>query len=131
VENQEGIRMEGFVQPEKMPQLLASIGCLVLPSSFEPWALVVHEAASAGRLILASENVGAVTHLVQPGYNGFIFNNNDVPALVGLMFRVSGMSDPELDQMSRSSHSLSRQFSPKQWSDTLLGSYYARRTKIQ
>ena len=43
---------------------LPQSGCLVLASRFEPWALVVHEAASAGRLILASENVGAVTHLV-------------------------------------------------------------------
>jgi glycosyltransferase involved in cell wall biosynthesis len=131
LENQEGIRIDGFVQPEKMPQMLASIGCLVLPSSFEPWALVVHEAASAGRPILASENVGAVTHLVQPGYNGFIFNNNDVLGLVSLMSRVSAMSDAELDQMSRASHSLSKQFSPKQWSDTLLASYYARPTKTQ
>jgi glycosyltransferase involved in cell wall biosynthesis len=131
LENQEGICMEGFVQPEKMPQVLASIGCLVLPSRFEPWALVVHEAASAGRLILASENVGAVTHLVQPGYNGCIFNSNEVSGLVSFMFRLSAMSDAELDQMSRASYSLSQQFSPKQWSDTLLGSYYARPTKIQ
>jgi glycosyltransferase involved in cell wall biosynthesis len=126
LENEEGIRVDGFVQPEKMPEILGSAGCLILPSQFEPWALVVHEAAAAGRLILASENVGAVTHLVQPGYNGFIFNNKDVAGLASLMSRVSAMTDTELDRMSKASHLLSLQFSPKQWASTLLHSYQSR-----
>jgi len=123
LENEEGVRVDGFVQPDKMPKVLGSAGCLILPSRFEPWALVVHEAAAAGRLILASENVGAVTHLVQPGYNGFIFNNNDIAGLAILMSRVSEMTDAQLDRMSRASYLLSLQFSPKQWADTLLQSY--------
>lgn len=131
LENEEGVRMEGFVQPDKIPQVLESAACLILPSKFEPWALVVHEAAAAGRLILASENVGSVTHLVQPGYNGFIFDNNDVAGLARLMSRVSLMSDRQLDQMSRSSYLLSQQFSPRQWADTLLQSYDPRALKLQ
>lgn len=131
LENEEGIRVDGFVQPDKMPEILSSAGCLILPSRFEPWALVVHEAAASGRLILASENVGSVTHLVQPGYNGFIFNNNDVAGLASLMSRVSSMTDAQLDQMSRASYLLSHQFSPKQWADTLLQSYDLTAVKLQ
>jgi glycosyltransferase involved in cell wall biosynthesis len=123
LEGGEGIRLSGFVQPDKMPEVLGSVGCLILPSKFEPWALVVHEAAAAGRLILASENVGSVTHLVQPGYNGFIFSPNDARSLARLMSHVSSMSDARLDQMSRASHLLSYQFSPKRWADILLQSY--------
>jgi glycosyltransferase involved in cell wall biosynthesis len=126
LENQEGILVMGFVQPEKMPEVLGAAGCLVLPSNFEPWALAVHEAASAGRLILASENVGAVTHLVQPGYNGFIFDDRDIDNLATLMSRVSAMSDAQLDEMSSASYQLSRQFSPRQWTDILLQSYESR-----
>lgn len=122
LENLEGIRVMGFIQPDEMPRVLSSVGCLILPSSFEPWSLVVHEAASAGRLILASENVGAVTHLVQPAYNGFIFNDKDIDGLAALMLRVSAMTDSQLDQMSRASHQLSEQFSPRQWADILLQS---------
>ena len=103
-----------------MPEAIGAAGCLILPSSFEPWSLAVHEAASAGRLILASEDVGAVPHLVQPGYNGFIFENTDVVGLAGLMLRVSSMSDGQLDGMSRASHLLSHQFSPERWADSLL-----------
>ena len=130
LENQEGIHVRGFVQPEEMPDVFKAAGCLILPSSFEPWALVVHEAASAGKLILASENVGAVTHLVQPGYNGFIFNDRDVAGLAGLMTRISAMSDAQLDDMSCASHQLSKQFSPKQWADTLLRSFESRATMV-
>ena len=131
LENEEGIQVEGFVQPEKMPEILGSAGCLILPSKFEPWALVIHEAASAGRVILASEDVGAVTHLVQPGYNGFIFGHNDISGLAGLMSRVSSMSNDRLDEMSRASHSLSYQFSPKRWADCLLETYDPPREQSQ
>ena len=123
LENQEGIRVMGFVQPDEMPRVLSTVGALILPSSFEPWALVVHEAAAAGRIILASENVGAVTHLVQPSYNGFIFSDKDIDGLAALMSRVSAMSDTQLDQMSHASHELSKQFSPRQWADILIQSF--------
>lgn len=123
LENQEGIRLLGFIQPDEMPRVLSSAGCLILPSSFEPWSLVVHEAASAGRLILASENVGAVTHLVQPAYNGFIFGDKDTEGLAALMSSVSGMDDSQLHRMSCASHQLSEQFSPRQWANILLQSF--------
>jgi glycosyltransferase involved in cell wall biosynthesis len=125
IEGEDGILVQGFVQPEKMPGVFRSAGCLILPSLFEPWALVVHEAASAGLLVIASEEVGAVPHLVQPGYNGFICGSRDAGALARLMSRVSALSDERLDEMSRASFLLSRQFSPKRWADTVLDSYDA------
>jgi glycosyltransferase involved in cell wall biosynthesis len=123
LEDQEGIQVEGFVQPDAIPSVFGRAGCMIIPSSFEPWSLAVHEAATAGRLILASENVGAVTHLVQPGYNGFIFDDRDISGLATLMARVSAMNDVQLDDMSRASHQLSQQFSTRHWVDVLLHSF--------
>ncbi len=120
LENKPGIQIEGFLQPAELQSRFGAAGCLVLPSDFEPWAVVVHEAASAGLLILASENVGAVVHLVQDNYNGYIFGGKDVRGLASLMARVSASTDKRLDEMSRASHSLSLQFSPDRWADTLL-----------
>ncbi len=122
LEGQAGIRVEGFVQPDQMPAMMASAGCLVLPSVFEPWALVVHEATSAGLAVLASDKVGAAVHLVQPEYNGYIFDPKDVDALAGLMLRMSAMDDRQLGAMSEASHLLSRQYSPRMWADVLLRS---------
>jgi glycosyltransferase involved in cell wall biosynthesis len=123
LEGRPGIRVEGFVQPDLLRGKLASAGCLVLPSTFEPWAVVVHEATSAGLLVLASENVGAAVHLVQDNYNGYIFDSYDVKGLAALMSHVSNLSEARLDTMSRASHLLSKQFSPMRWADTLLEAF--------
>ena len=125
LEGKDGIQVEGFVQPDQMPAKLAAAGCLILPSVFEPWALVVHEAASAGLLILASQNVGAAVHLVQPNYNGFIAGNRDAKGLAELMCRIGAMSDERLNNMSRASYCLSQQFSPSRWTDTIIESFHA------
>jgi glycosyltransferase involved in cell wall biosynthesis len=125
LEGRPGIIVKGFIQPDHLPDTLASAGCLVLPSQIEPWGLVVHEAAAAGMVVLASERVGAVSHLVQPGYNGFIFESGDVGGLASLMRRVGDLSEAQLDGMSRASFNLSRQYSPKRWADTLIDSFYA------
>jgi len=90
---------------------------------------VVHEATSAGLLILASKDVGAMVHLVQDNYNGYIFDCRDVRRLAALMSHVSGLSEARLDAMSRASHLLAKQFSPARWADTLLQAFdrYSRR----
>ena len=120
LEGRPGIRVEGFVQPDRLRDILASAGCLVLPSNIDHWGVVVHEAASAGLLILASENVGAAVHLVQDNYNGYLFDSRDVKRLAALMSHVSNLSEARLDAMSRASHLLSKQYSPARWADTLL-----------
>lgn len=123
LEGRDGIEVKGFVQPEQMPEMLVAAGCLILPSKFEPWALVVHEATSAGLPVIASDRVGAAVHLVQPNYNGFIFGAGDVEALAGLMMRISDMDSEQLEKMSRASYLQSLQFSPSLWVDTLLEAY--------
>ena len=120
LEAEVGVIVEGFVQPESLPGKLAQAACLILPSEFEAWGLVVHEAAAAGLLILASEMVGSVPHLVQDHYNGFVFGVGDAEGLSRLMERVSLFSDERLNAMAAASASLARQFTPARWADTLL-----------
>lgn len=131
LERKPGISVKGFVQPQDLASELAGAGCLVLPSEFEPWALVVHEAASAGLLILASEKVGAAVHLVQPNHNGFIASRGDLAELAAFMSRISSMDDARLEKMSRASHDLSQQFSPVQWADTILDYFQTWSTYLQ
>ncbi len=45
-------------------------GCFILPSIFEPWAVVIHEFACAGLPIIATEVCGATPHFVINGFNG-------------------------------------------------------------
>lgn len=126
LDGQPGIQVRGFVQPEGMAAAISGAGCLILCSKFDHWSLAVHEATSAGLAILASEVVGATVHLVQPGFNGFVFDHGDVDGLVNLMVRVSSMSESHLNEMSKASYLLSQQFSPVRWADTLIASHAAR-----
>ena len=125
-EGRPGIEVIGFVQPERIASVFASNGCLVLSSQRDAWALVVHEATSAGLLVLASERVGATVHLVQPGYNGYVFDSYDAKALSRLMARVSLKDNSTLEAMSKASYELSHQYSPRRWADTLLEEFRTR-----
>ena len=54
---------------------------LVLPSDYEPWALVINEAAAAGLALVCSDVVGAAPELVKAGRNGLTFPAGDLDAL--------------------------------------------------
>ena len=49
--------------------------CLVCPSIFEPWGLVINEALSAGLPVITTKNVGASYDLVKDKNTGMIASN--------------------------------------------------------
>lgn len=120
LKNSEGVVLQGFCQPENLPAALRDSGCLVLPSTFEPWALVLHEAATAGMAIICTEAVGASVHLVQDGYNGYVVETGDAKELARAMLRYAALSEGERKEMGENSHLLSLQFTPKRWAKYLL-----------
>ena len=62
----------GFVQPSNLPRLMRSATSFVLPSAFEPWGVVLHEAAASGLPLICSEACRAGHHLLQHGKNGYL-----------------------------------------------------------
>lgn len=72
----------GFLDDQRMLSALYRLSdVLVLPSDFEPWALVINEAAAAGLAIVSSSVVGAVPELVHDGVNGRLFQAGDLEGL--------------------------------------------------
>ena len=61
----------------------------VVPSSFEPWGLVVNEAMAAGLPVIASNRVGCVDDLVHHQRTGLIFSSNEVDILVSEMRKIA------------------------------------------
>jgi glycosyltransferase involved in cell wall biosynthesis len=117
----EGVELLGFVQPSELPDVLARAGCLVLPSRFEPWAVVAHEAAAAGLPVVCTWVCGASTRLVLDGYNGVVVSPDDAAGLAAGLARISGASDAERLAMGEASMQLARQMSPQRWASYLLG----------
>lgn len=67
-----------FFQPAthwyRVPDRLALADVLVLPSTSEPWGLVVNEAMVCGMPVLVSDRCGCAPDLVHDGKNGYQFD---------------------------------------------------------
>lgn len=116
----EGVEPLGFVRPSMLPEVMQRARCFVLPSLFEPWGVVIHEAASAGLPIIASYECGAVPALVRDGINGFVVSP-DADSIAGGMLRVAESSDSELHAMSQASTTLANLWTPRK-----LATYFCR-----
>jgi glycosyltransferase involved in cell wall biosynthesis len=62
---------------------------LLLPSDYEPWGVVVVEAAASGLAIVASDVVGAAPELVKPGRNGETFRAGDANSLADVLLSIT------------------------------------------
>jgi glycosyltransferase involved in cell wall biosynthesis len=104
----------GFLQPSQYVGVLRKVDALVLPSYYDPWPLVIHEATSAGLPVICSAQCGSSVELVQDGYNGITIEAGDVAALAGALTRISS-SGTDVVAYRRNSCSISRRYSPSLW----------------
>lgn len=79
------IRFFGFVNQSQLPGVYAAADLMVLPSEYEPFAVVVNEAMCCGCPVAASDHVGAARDLVAPVWKEFVFRCGDVAALAALL----------------------------------------------
>ncbi len=82
------IRFIGRRNFEGVVEAFAISDIAVIPSSFEPWGLVVNEALAAGTAVIASDRVGSVDDLVIHGTTGITFPFDDGDTLAALMFQL-------------------------------------------
>ncbi len=118
--DKEGIINRGFIQPHMLPDLMGEASAFVLPSTKEPWGVVVQEAAAAGLPLICSDAIGATVHLLKDLYNGYLFESGNAMHLALCMKRMAALSQFEWSIMSRHSHTLSEQYTPQIWADTLV-----------
>jgi glycosyltransferase involved in cell wall biosynthesis len=115
-----GVEVRGFVEPRLLPDELAHSSFLVLPSTFEPWGVVVHEAASAGLGCICTAAVGAADAFVRDGVNGRIIAPGSVSELAEAMRWAHGRPDDVLADVSRTSRALAQKATPELWAETVL-----------
>lgn len=113
------IKHFGFVQPGDMKEYMQQTGVFVLPSHFEPWAVVVHEFAAAGFPLICSDKVGAASQFLT-AENGLTFKAGDVFDLRQKMLTCINSSPQQLYAMGQASNRLAQQLSPAIWSQRLL-----------
>lgn len=109
----DAIIVKDFMQPEALSKEIDSAGCFVLPSLYEPWALVIHEFSAGGLPIIASDVCGAAPLFITPNYNGFIFESNNKEDLSQKMETIMNMTDKQLMAFSENSTVKSKNITPK------------------
>ena len=75
------VKITGFVNQSRIPEMYAVGDIFAMPSFREPWGLSVNEAMSAGLPVVVSDRVGSSLDLVQQGRNGFIVPYDSVDSL--------------------------------------------------
>ena len=100
------IHFPGHTDSAGLPGWYAFAGCFVLPSTREPWGLVVNEAMASGLPVIVSSRCGCADDLVAPGENGFMFD----PAVEGELAQALAAAEamPEGEWLRMSSASLHR-----------------------
>ena len=76
-----GVKFLGFRNQTELPPLYDLCDVFVLPSTREPWGLVVNEVMAVGRPVIVSDQVGCAADLVRNGVNGAVFPAENVDEL--------------------------------------------------
>lgn len=112
------VRFTGAVGREEIVRLLAEADVFVLPSSSEPWGMVLNEAAEAALPLVATDGVGAAYDLIEDGLNGFRVPVGDEEALAAslrLLAKDAGLRE----RMGKRSASLVATHTPAAWADAV------------
>lgn len=110
-----GVSIKGFLQPPALADAYATAGCFVLPSVFEPWGTVIHEAAACRLPVICTTACGAAPHLVEDGSSGYLVEPGDVTGLANAFMSTSDLGPEEIAGMREVSGALARRYTPAMW----------------
>ena len=105
----------GLQPSRELPRFYAFAGCFVLPSTREPWGLVVNEAMASGLPVLVSRHCGCAEDLVEEGRNGYTFNPSSTSELEERLHRMSQLSPEARHSMGRTSENLISAYTPQRF----------------
>ena len=106
------VHFAGLRTSTELPEFYALASCFVLPSSREPWGLVVNEAMASGLPVLVSSSCGCAENLIDAGRNGFTFSPSDQPHLSSLLWHIEAMDPVRRSEMGNCSRQLIQRYSP-------------------
>lgn len=120
ISNHKDIELFPFMSQDDICKIMQDSGCALIPSIYEPWGLVIHEAAAAGLPIIVTRNCGATNQFVKDGVNGYLIDEKSIISLKSAMEQIMSLAGEELIKMSERSREFSRSIQPECVSSSLL-----------
>ena len=81
----DNVKFLGYRQKQELPQLLNESICMLFPSEYDIWGLVLCEAMASGVPCISSNKSGATHDLINHGVNGYAIDFEDTNILVEKM----------------------------------------------
>ncbi|HEY5956601.1 MAG TPA: glycosyltransferase family 4 protein [Polyangiaceae bacterium] len=115
LKDEPGVNDRGFVQPQDSLDVFETHGAFVLASRFDPWPLVLVEAAASGLPVVHTEACGSAVECVRDFCTGRGVATDDVRALAAALKWCEDHHD-ELPMMGRRAQHLAAPYSAQAWS---------------
>ncbi len=109
------VQFAGMKNTLETTRYYAFAECFVLPSTREPWGLVVNEAMASGLPVIVSKRCGCAEDLVASGENGFTFDPERRGELTDRLLAVSALDPVGLAALGQRSREIIAGYSPQHW----------------
>jgi len=109
------VTFTGNVPYEHLPSLYARAAAMILPSSSEPWGLVVNEAMAARVPVLVSNKCGACGDLAVHGRTAIVFDPSTPESLTQALLSVDLMPTLERNRMIANAFAAVSELSLDSW----------------
>ncbi len=106
------VRFVGSQIDEGLVRYFSFSEALLLPSTREPWGLVVNEALACGIPVLASNRCGCVPELVHHGWNGLLFDPTKQSEIVDTLLRFDQLDQETKAIWAQNSRMKATEFEP-------------------
>jgi len=114
-----GIIHKGFMQPDELAKWMNHGDAFILPSTFEPWGVAVHEFAAAGYPLILSDCVGARHAFLEEGKNGYLFKCGNKAEMKKKMKVLFNSDSTQIKKMGDNSREFSLRITQQTWADSL------------
>jgi glycosyltransferase involved in cell wall biosynthesis len=117
------IQLYPWVSYEDLPTVYAGAKALILPSTFEPWGLVVNEAIASGIPVLLSSEVGAIHDVYSSTMEKWVFVPTVTDAIRFSLDQLDGISEVEWSRVYYSQAKLLQSHTPENWAEKIRGCF--------
>lgn len=112
------LRIVSNASPSDVAKYYSEADCFVLPSRWEPWGVVLAEAAASSLPIICSDKCGARHEVVRD--NGIVVKSGDVEALAAAMHTIENMPQEERLAMGARGKCPAQAYSCQAWAERVV-----------
>ncbi len=119
INEKSSVQLSDWLSYSALPILYAHARFFILPSTFEPWGLVVNEAMAAGLPIALSTQCGCVPDLLNES-SGFTFDGEKETEITSVLNKIATLDKSEMESLGVKNKGKVDAYSTRVWAKNFL-----------